>query len=309
MLWARDTFLQEGCQLIINDGDFLDSETIRPETNYLISHIYKNNKQKEYILLGNHEKKDAEGKYNALNILDNYPNISIINELKVIPLKDEDTVLIFQPYMKSDWKDLCATLDKYKDKKRILFSHLGYDNVPNVNSMLKGEIDYNLLKDRVDKIFNGHIHIGLESDKYIQVGILTGLNFSDAYPFHKPGIIIYNTETDEVKRIENPNAILYQKCKYTDINSIKDIERTHLRVECPSDKIEKVTEQCEKLNCLSYKIKVILEEKQKEVDREKVDFNLYTNPSQALYDFFKTDKSVFTEEQINTFLDEYIKEK
>lgn len=310
MLWARQTFKDKGCDLIIDGGDFLDSDSIDAETNDLIYKIYKNNVQKELILLGNHEKKDAEGKYTSLNILDNYPNIEIIRELKAIDI-DNNTVLIFQPYMRSDWKELCALLDKNQGKKRILFSHLTYDNLPNIKMMAKGEIDYLLLKNRVEQIFNGHIHIGLETEKYCQIGQLTGLSFSDEYSFYNPGIIIYDTETNKIERIENPKAILYQKLKYTDIDNIKNIERSHLRIDCPPTKADELNQKLENTNCLSFRLKMIIDENKtnKEDSSNKVDFNLYTSPAQALLDFFKTEKTIFTEDQINTYLEEYIKEK
>jgi len=313
MLWARQLAKDLKCDKIINNGDFLDSDKIEAEVSYLVSKIYENNTQEELILLGNHEIKDVKGKYNSLNILKPYPNIKIIDKISMS--KAGDTTLIFQPYSKDPEaiKKLVYTLDKIKGKK-ILFSHLTYVNVPNVmlNPNIKGEIDYRSVRDKVDLIFNGHIHIGLESDKYVQCGTLDGISFNDDYksPYHKPGVIILDTDTLKWERIENPYAILYKKVKWDKIDIIdkSELNRTRLSVECPAEKIEEVRKQLENLNALSYRITLqastIKDENGNEI--EKTDFNLYTDPSQALYDFIKIEKGIYTEELLSGFIKEYV---
>ncbi len=311
MTWARG-IAKEHNYKIINTGDFLDSDKIEAEVGYLVSNIYKDNTIEENLLLGNHEMKDSGAKYTSLNILKPYPNLNIIDKLKVEEV-EPGIFFIYQPFTKNpdDIKTLCDTLDKIKGKK-ILFSHLTYVNVPNVylNNKIKGDIDYNMIKNRVDLIFNGHIHVGLESDKYVQIGTLTGSTFGDNYSFHKPGIIIFDTKDLTFERIENPYAILYINATYDEFKTKfnkKDTEQNRIRlcVECPAGKVEELKKKLDKLDLLSYKIKIISQPKENN-DGEKTDFNLYTDPSQALYDFVKTEKGVYTEKQLDDFIKEYI---
>lgn len=309
VLWAREEFKKQGCELIVNTGDFFDSDTIDAETNYMVSDIYKKHgKMKEIIVCGNHEIKDAEGKYNSLCMLDNYPNVTIINNLDT--MKIGDITFIFQPYTKdiNKMKELQAALQSIKGKK-VLFSHLTYINVPNIrlNENIKGEIDYNWIKDDVDLIFNGHIHIGLESDKYYQVGTITGFTFNDDYTFHKPGIIIFDTDTLEVKRIENPLSILYEKTVYNKLK-VKFPERTCLRVDCPAGKALDIEKKLAEMKLLSYKIRIMAEDTKDSEVTIKKDFNTYTNPASALYDFIKIEKGAFTEEELKSFIKDYIEE-
>lgn len=308
ILWARQVFKDEGCELIINNGDFLDGDTIDAETNYIIREVYKNNKQKELLLCGNHEIKDKDAKYNSLNILDNYPNLEVINKIRVIKL--DNITLVLQPYTNNEKhiNKLIDTLDKIEGKK-VLFSHLTYRNVPNIymSDAIKGEIDYRKVEDKVNLIFNGHIHNALESQKYVQVGILTGLSFSDDYDKYKPGIIIFDTDKMSFKRIENPNAILYVKTNYNNLD-LENLQRTYLRIDCPSNKIEEIQHKLDKLNVFRYKLKLILENNQNAQEIIKQDFNLYSDPTLALRDFIKTETGIYTTEQLNTFINEYYEE-
>ena len=306
ILWARETFEKEGCELIINNGDFIDSDTIDAESNYIISQVYKNNKQKEILLCGNHELKDKDAKYTSLNILDNYPNIEVNNKLKT--KKIGDTTLIFQPYTNKE-EDIAKLLKKLDtiEGKKILFSHLTYRNVPNVymSDKIKGEIDYNTVADKVDLIFNGHIHKALESDKYVQIGNLAGLNFSDDYDVHRPGIIILDTDTLEWRRIENPKTILFIKTNYANIDLGDELSRAYLRIECPVTKLKETQEQIEKLGITRYKLKLLSEAKDAANSEDKKDFNLYSDPASALRDFIKVETGVYTTEQLNDFINRY----
>lgn len=307
--WAKDTFKQEKCELVIDCGDMLDSDVIESEANRMISQIYANNAKdiKEIILCGNHEMKDALGHYNSLCMLNNYPNVEVIDNLKVMEIT-KDLTFVFQPYTNKEESidKLVDTLDKIKGKK-VLFSHLTYTNVPNVklNDKIKGEITYPVVRDKVDLIFNGHIHIGLESEKYYQVGTLTGLSFNDDYRFHKPGIIIFDTDTFEVKRIDNPLAVLYVKTSFDKLN-VKELDRTYLRIDCPTDKVEETKKKIEKLGIKKYKLQILTSDTNDEVENEKTDFNIYSSPAEALYDFVKKEKGIYTEKQLNTFINEYI---
>ena len=309
MQWARSLFKEKGCGLIINDGDFLDSDVIKSETSHVIAEIFKDNAQEEILLLGNHEMRDANGQFNSLSILSNYPKLRVINKLTKITLSD-GTNLIFQPYTSKmeNIKKLTDLLDETKGKK-ILFSHLTYSNLPDVYMPGLGEIDYNVVKDRADLIFNGHIHTAFETANFIQVGTLTGLNFSDDYTYHRPGVIIFNTETLTWERIENPKAILYQKTNVTNLKNLKDLDRSIIRVDCPAGQSEKIREQLEKVKCLRYKLKVLVDENTKVVAEDKPDFNLYTNATEALKDFIKIDKSIYSEEQLSNFIQEYVANK
>ena len=309
VIWARNTFKQEGCDLIIDCGDLLDKSDIDAETNYILSDIYKKDLGiKEIIICGNHEIKDIDGTYNSLCVLNNYKNVEIYNKIHTLKIND-DLTLIFQPYTKKEEniKELVNTLDSIKSKK-VLFSHLTYINVPNIklNENIKGEIDYNLVKDRVDLIFNGHIHTGLESDKYVQIGCITGSTFNDDYTFHKPGIIIFDTDTFEIKRIENPNAILYTKINYKELTQLKDINNKYFRIDCLPDELEKVNEQIQKLGLEKYKIKIVNNNSTVKTNtEEKVNLNIYTDPITALNNFIETEQGSFDKEDLKGFIKEY----
>ena len=309
VIWARDTFKKEGCELIINNGDMIDSDNLDSYTNYILSDIYKKNIGiKEIIICGNHEIKDIDGTYNSLCVLDNYKDIEVYNKIHTLKIKD-DLTLVFQPYTRKEEniKELIDTLDSIKGKK-VLFSHLTYINIPNIklNDNIKGEIDYNSIKDKVDLIFNGHIHIALESDKYVQIGCITGSTFNDDYTYHKPGIIIFDTDTFEIKRIENPNAILYTKINYKQLSQIQDIKNKYFRIDCTPEEVEGVNELIQKLGIEKYKIKIVNNNSTTKTDtEEKVNLNIYTDPITALNNFIEIEQGSFDKEDLKGFIKEY----
>ena len=306
LIWADGVAKENNSDIVLINGDFLDKDVLDSETNTLISDFFNQAQNKKYLfLLGNHEMMDADGNYNSLNILKNYKNVEVITKLKT--LSSGDKTLVFQPYTKKveNINELLQTLSS--NKNNILFSHLTYDNVPGINSLIKGELDYLAIRDKVNKIFNGHIHIGLEADnnKYIQIGTITGLNFSDNYNYSKPGIIIYDTENDTFKRIENPNSYLYITATPDNIDNIQNQKRVHLRIECKYSDIEKLKDKLDSMNFLSYEFKITVNDKKEQED--KIDFNLFDTPEKALKQFIQIDKSIYDENQLVDFIETYLK--
>ena len=222
--WMYKKFDEKGVDLIINCGDLTDSDVLRAEENAaLAKSLSFSRKVSEIHLLGNHDIKDASRNFSSIELLSGYPFIRVIRNL------EEENInglkLIFAPFT-----------DKEKDKVQInrtardcqepcvLFSHLAYKGYGLWDILAQEGLNKDILLENTNlrRIFNGHIHQALDMERYHQIGSLAGGSFSDSYKNGFPGIIIYNTETDSIERINNPYSFLFINRSFSSSSEINE---------------------------------------------------------------------------------------
>jgi hypothetical protein len=257
--------------LIINLGDTFDMHIISSYDVKVASEFFKSfNATSEIphlVLVGNHEMINTS--FNAVELLDNIPNIQVINEPITLKFGKEDNCeeLAFLPYC--NYKDIIEF-----PEGRFLFSHQDIQgSVIRGNFALPEGIDRKVLLDKYRFVFNGHIHKPSIKDNIITVGSVTTHSFSDDEN-SIPQCYIFDTKTLDLQVIPIKGVRpLFRKIS---IESIDDLDNIFvefrntgfkyvIQCSCPFDLRDIVKEKLD--NCdfiVAHRISIKLDESIKE---------------------------------------------
>lgn len=210
--------LHNECDIIVYLGDFFDKSYLNAEEISALTEIHMSTDKPHYFLCGNHEMLTHTGEFNSIDIFKSRSNMIVINKPTVINYQGTD--LCFLPYIfESD------RLDSIQDyfgnvENRIVFSHNDIKNVQMGRFMSKEGFDLEDLKSNCKMFFNGHLHNGLWlSNNVLNVGNLTGQNFSEDAFSYGHHVYVYDTETQDTQAIINPYAINFYKLDYNQLSN------------------------------------------------------------------------------------------
>lgn len=186
-------------------GDMTDRPNLTAEEITAMSRL---DAQDHVIIAGNHCRADKDGKISSISMFEN-----VVTEPGF--LTDEIYIL---PY-NSTKVDLSAI----SPRPKIILSHndiLGYDFGGKISTT-----GYNLseILDNCDLFINGHLHNGawIVENRIMNLGIMSGLNFSSCGGQWEPSVAILDTDTLKVELIENPYAYRYKKGEWSTIPKLK----------------------------------------------------------------------------------------
>lgn len=215
--WMYKTFSDNNVELILNGGDTLDSHTLKSPEISALSEFYSNSKGvPEIHIPGNHEVFSNNLDFYSDSILRNLSFIKIYDK----PTKVNDIISVI-PYMSTDniMPDMLKSISN-----KILLSHIDIKG-----SHLRPEyimddgIDAEILAEYFNLTINGHLHtaekIDTSKNLVYNIGSISSISFSDNNNYI-PSICIIDTDTLEIKRFNNPFAILFRKIT---INTIEDL--------------------------------------------------------------------------------------
>ena len=144
------------------------------------------------------------------------------------------------------------------------------------------------IENNCDLFLNGHLHNGTRvTDKIYNVGNLTGQNFSEDILTYKHNVCILDTETLEMKWVENPHSIGFVKFSSLDAFKVARFELVpELTCTVVRVKEEEVTEARELLKgYLASKLIVAPQEKKENVEHEEQ--NLGMNHIESFIEFVR----------------------
>ena len=243
--WMYDEFEKNNVDIIVNGGDTLDGLNMSAEEVSALSEFYSYSKGIEEIhIAGNHEKYGEESEFYTNKILSNLPFVKLYTE----PCKINEYISVI-PYTdsKNVTRELCESITN-----DVLVSHLDIKGCHLRDDFLSEdgvELDY--LCDNFNFVMNGHMHgrehIDISHCKNKKgkavwnVGSVTSGSFSDNNKYI-PSISIFDTETREFTKINNPHSILFRRLNLKntsqamkEINSLKDNFRYCVNASCPYD--------------------------------------------------------------------------
>ncbi len=217
--WAEDKALELNCDEVICLGDFFDKPALSDEEITALADI-RWNKLPHTFIVGNHESSVNGLRYNSVKSLHTL-GFNIISEPTTRKI-DNNTEFVFIPYLLEDDRE---PLEHYVNnpKHSIIFSHndikgIQYGKIESPNGFELSDIEANC------KLFlNGHLHNGsfLNKNKTIlNLGNLTGQNFSEDASCYNHCVLVLDTDTLELKFIENPYAYNFYKLDITDKTDI-----------------------------------------------------------------------------------------
>jgi len=224
--WVEQVSKEYECEEEVFLGDTFDKPDLTAEEISALSEVTWSSKPRiRHFIVGNHESGIASLVYNSTQILH---RVGVVEDTSYIYPLDDKTDFLFLPYITEDSrKPLTEYLkDKKSNKKLIIFSHNDIKDFQMGMFTSKTGFSIDEIKNNCDLYINGHLHNGgwVSSEKILNLGNLCGQNFSEDAFKYEHHIAILDTDTLDIKFIENPYALNFYKI---DINTKEDINQLY----------------------------------------------------------------------------------
>lgn len=224
--WAEA--LLHDCDKVVYLGDFFDSAELNSEEITAMKEIIWNSVP-HYFLVGNHELGINDLSYSSSHVF-SYINLK---ELPVVvdSVRSEhigNISLHFIPYLLTDDKSsISSYLDIVPGNKNIIFSHNDIAGIQLGKYLSTKGFNIEDIQNNCDLFLNGHLHNGTKvAERVINIGNLTGQNFSeDAFKYDHCAFIL-DTDTLQCAVYENPYAINFYKINVCDTDvALSDLKQ------------------------------------------------------------------------------------
>ena len=209
--WLEKYANDNNVDFIVGLGDFFDKETLNSEEITALTEI-KWSDIPHYLLIGNHEMGRNDLFYSSTQIFNKH-NFYIIDKPLLKYFCNTTTNIIFLPYTLNPNKSIIDNVRKNcNNQKTIIFSHNDIAGIQLGQFVSKAGFEIEDIEKSCDLFINGHLHNGLRiTDKIINLGNLTGQNFSEDAFKYSHNIMILDTDLLSYELIENPYAINFYK--------------------------------------------------------------------------------------------------
>lgn len=234
--WAEQLLYNRGVDHIVYLGDFFDKSSLDAEELTALKELIFCNVP-HYLLIGNHEMGLNDLSVSSGHVF-NLNNFEVID--KITRIDD----MLFIPYILNNNTDY----DSLLEKASIIFSHNDLKDVQMGNYKSTQGFSIKAIQDHCELFINGHLHNGMEvAHNVINLGNLTGQNFSEDATKYSHRILIVDTDTRKLEYIENPyafnfyklnqpvlalknNAVVMAMCKESDYKEMKAFLEHHSNV-------------------------------------------------------------------------------
>ena len=214
--WAEN--LTSTCDQIVYLGDFFDSSELNAEEISALDEILWNDLPHTF-LVGNHEMGLNNLTYSSTHAFNLNENMKVIDKPTTFYYAENNMSIIYIPYILEDSRnDLNYYIyngyikQNVNSSKKIIFSH---NDIAGIQlGKFKSENGFTLdeILKNSDLFLNGHLHNGAKiQDGIINVGNLTGQNFSEDAERYDHTVIILDTDTLICDVYENPYAMNFYK--------------------------------------------------------------------------------------------------
>lgn len=252
--WFED--FTKGCDLNIYLGDFFDKSSLCAEELTSIKNI-KWNKIPKYFLVGNHEMGQVDLSTNSINVL------SSVGSIIDTPCVFTDYNIGFIPYILGTNRKPLKDYFNGEKLPKYIFSHNDLKGIQMGSFVSKEGFDISEVTPECKMFFNGHIHNGSKiSDNILNVGNLTGQNFSEDAFKYQHQIYILDTDRGEIENYINPFAYNFIKAKIDNLNELdlSIIDNIVLSVTCSDNNLVALKSQIDKCHkIVASRINVISE--------------------------------------------------
>ena len=223
MNWAERLAWEENCDCIICCGDFFDAAVLNcEELSALqeirwapISHLF---------LTGNHETNVSSLVHSTVDLFKLCPNVAVMNTPQQYFIDGSNVEFCFLPYILEHDRKSITDYFGPATSKRVIFSHNDLKDVQYGSFLSTEGFRVDDIESNCNLYFNGHIHHCCNvTDKIINVGNLTGQNFTEDATKYQHCAVILDTNTLEYKYYENPYALKFYKIDATDCFDIESL--------------------------------------------------------------------------------------
>ena len=252
--WVETLAQQHNCNVVVCLGDFFDHAHLTDQELTALKDIHWTDIP-HYFLVGNHESEENDLQYSStMALLTN--NSFVLDKATLIPFYEKTNTieLAFLPYtLESNRHPIAEYFSTCPENLRLLFTHtdiLGMQLGPVVS---KTGFSIEELESVCHLCVNGHLHNGLQiSSKVINLGNLTGKDFSEDAFKYSHRVILIDTEKMTVDYVENPYAFNFYKIEINteaDLNIFEQLKTNAvLSVKCSDQLILKAREKLESSN-------------------------------------------------------------
>ena len=262
--WFEKLAKEYNCDEEFYLGDFFDKPVLNAAEISALKDIEWNDLPKSF-LVGNHEADTRGLDQNSINAFALLKGFNIIDKPT---LKKADRVnFLFIPYYEEEdlktLKQYWEVTDYDVNSSKIVLSHnsvkgISFGKVPSLVGIDIADIEQNC-----DLFINGHLHNGLKiCSNGLNLGNLTGQNFSEDATKYNHNACILDTETGELTFVENPFAFNFYQMDISTEESFKDVKALKnnaiVSFKCLSNLVPALKEFLKScLNILQYKIVTI----------------------------------------------------
>lgn len=232
MRWLVETAKTYNCEAMFSAGDFFDRADLNAEELSALSDIDLQGIP-NYFLVGNHEIGRSDCSFSTTNtFLQN--NICEIFATPAV-IGWGNTLIYLLPYILEPCKR--PVMEYFKDidtspyKYKILISHNDIKGIQigryvTENGFTKEELDNNF-----DLVINGHIHNqSWVTNKVLNLGNITGQNFSEDGFKYKHQAMILDLDTLHYELLTNPYALNFYKIDWSNDPGIDIINATSMNM-------------------------------------------------------------------------------
>lgn len=269
--WAEN--IGSGCDMVVCLGDFFDKPNLSAEEITALSEIQWADKP-HYFLVGNHDANINDLSFASTYVFTN-SNFHIVSEPTkldtVSSIFDATTNIYFIPYIIEDNREKLSTYisslngdaNSFSDRT-IVLSHNDLAGINYGNFISTDGFDVEEIKQTCNLFINGHLHnAGFvdEAETILNLGNLSGQNFSEDAFTYDHFCVILDTESLELTFISNPYAFRFYKIHIDskDQISLLDDMRSNavVSIVCNSKLVQDVKDRISKLsNIVSSRISV-----------------------------------------------------
>lgn len=222
MNWIEVEAMTRGCDTVVCLGDFFDKSECTAEEITALQEVCWN-ELPHWFIVGNHEMGRGNLEHSSSHLFSLLPTASVIDEVKFF--NTNDTTIVSLPYiLESNRKALKEYLGNYQLKENvIILSHNDIAGIQMGQFLSTTGFSVEEIDENCNLFINGHLHNGAEiGRKIINLGNITGQNFSeDAFKYPHEAMIL-DTDTKSITKLENPYALNFYKVDLTHMQPTVD---------------------------------------------------------------------------------------
>lgn len=228
--WVEQLAVEKCCEKIIHLGDFFDKPDLSSQELSALKEIKWSNLPHKFIC-GNHEMGSNDLKYNSLNALSKVGDVidrpTIIGdyecEILLLPYILETNRKSLSEYKEQAIKEYQSNeLSAQEVKNFIILSHNDIAGLQYGQFLSKVGFNIDEIENNCDLFINGHLHNQTQvTDNILNLGNLTGQNFSEDGFKYSHCAAILDTDTLSVELIDNPYAFNFYKIDAIDYEDLK----------------------------------------------------------------------------------------
>lgn len=211
--WAENLAEEKDCDIIVYLGDFFDKAECNAMEITALQEINWANKE-HIFLVGNHEAGNASLEFNTADLF-GLATFNVIKDIEVLHVDDFHR-LVFLPYiLERNRKPLSECVEKFPGHT-IIFSHNDIKGFAMGRFISQEGFELTDIDANCDLYINGHLHNGGKiTDKIINIGNLTGQNFSEDATKYDHHVFVIDTGSNGIEVYENPYALNFYQLDFT----------------------------------------------------------------------------------------------